>query len=156
MALTQNFKVNQLAKDLGIKTKDVMELLAAHGVQAKTQSALEPDEFGMLFNLLTKANQIEGIDDYIDGITYIPSAKKVEKKKPELKAEEEKPEPVGAITVYLNSKRTVLEPNYNNSPHEFLELMALADIDISNPPASGNMILTLNGKDASFTQCSDS
>lgn len=64
--------------------------------------------------------------------------------------EEEKPEPVGAITVYLNSKRTVLEPNYNNSPHEFLELMALADIDISNPPASGNMILTLNGKDASF------
>ena len=93
MALTQNFKVNQLAKDLGIKTKDVMELLAAHGVQAKTQSALEPDEFGLLFNLLTKANQIEGIDDYIDGITYIPSAKKVEEKEPEPKVEEKKPEP---------------------------------------------------------------
>ena len=92
MALTQNFKVNQLAKDLGIKTKDVMELLAEHGVQAKTQSALEPDEFGMLFNLLTKANQIEGIDDYIDGITYIPSTKK-EEAKPEPKAEEAKPEP---------------------------------------------------------------
>ena len=93
MALTQNFKVNQLAKDLGIKTKDVMELLAEHGVQAKTQSALEPDEFGMLFNLLTKANQIEGIDDYIDGITYIPSAKKEEAKPEPKKVEEVKPEP---------------------------------------------------------------
>lgn len=58
--------------------------------------------------------------------------------------------PEGAITVYLNSKRTVLEPRSDGSPHEFLELMALADIDISNPPPSGNMILTLNDKNASF------
>ena len=54
MALTQNFKVNQLSKDLGMKSKDVMEILAAHGVQAKTQAALEPDEFGVLFNIITK------------------------------------------------------------------------------------------------------
>ena len=33
---------------------------------------------------------------------------------------------------------------------EFIELMALADIDISDPPPSGNMILTLNGQNASF------
>ena len=88
MALTQNFKVNQLSKDLGIKSKEIMELLSSHGVQAKTtQSALEPDEFGLLLDKLTKKNQINGIDDYIDGITYIPSAKK-EEKKPEPKKEE--------------------------------------------------------------------
>ena len=88
MALTQNFKVNQLAKDLGVKSKEIMELLSAHGVQAKTtQSALEPDEFGLLLDKLTKKNQINGIDDYIDGITYIPSAKK-EEEKPEPKKEE--------------------------------------------------------------------
>ena len=28
--------------------------------------------------------------------------------------------------------------------------MALADIDIDNPPPSGNMITTINGKTASF------
>ncbi|MGN0666374.1 MAG: cell division protein FtsA [Huintestinicola sp.] len=56
----------------------------------------------------------------------------------------------GPITVILNGKPTKLEQRYDNSPHEFLELMALADIDISNPPPSGNMILTLNGKSASF------
>ena len=77
MALTQNFKVNQLSKDLGLKSKDLMEILAAHGVEAKTtQSALEPDEFGILLNVLTKENQINGIDDYLDGVTYIPSKKK--------------------------------------------------------------------------------
>ena len=102
MALTQSFKVNQLSKDLGMKSKDLMELLAAHGVQAKTQSALEPDEFGLLFNALTKENQITGIEDYIDGITAIPTKKKAEepkkeeaKAKPEVKAEpkvEAKPE----------------------------------------------------------------
>ena len=76
MALTQNFKVNQLSKDLGMKSKDLMEMLASHGIEAKTQSALEPDEFGLLLNTLTKENQISGIEDYIDGITYIPVKKK--------------------------------------------------------------------------------
>ena len=90
MALTQNFKVNQLSKDLGIKSKELMELLAAHGVQAKTQSALEPDEFGLLLNTLTKENQISGIEDYIDGITYIPVKKKAPAKA-EKPVEAEKP-----------------------------------------------------------------
>ncbi|MGN0638936.1 MAG: cell division FtsA domain-containing protein [Huintestinicola sp.] len=56
----------------------------------------------------------------------------------------------GSITVTLNGRRTHLDPRTDNSPHEFIELMALADIDISDPPPSGNMILTLNGQNASF------
>lgn len=56
----------------------------------------------------------------------------------------------GSITVILNGKPTFLEPRSDNSPHEFIELMALADINTDNPPPSGNMILTLNGQNASF------
>ncbi len=108
MALTQNFKVNQLSKDLGLKSKDVIDVLAAHGIQAKTQSSLEADEFSILLNALTKDNQISGIEDYLDGITYIPSkVKKTEEKPVEAEApavvetvkeekvavEEKKPEP---------------------------------------------------------------
>lgn len=52
--------------------------------------------------------------------------------------------------VTLNGKRIGLAPNPKNRPHEFIELMALADIDSDNPPPSGNMILTLNGKNVSF------
>ncbi len=52
--------------------------------------------------------------------------------------------------IILNGKSTVLEPRPNDLPHEFIELMAIADIDLDNPPKSGDMILTLNGKEASF------
>ena len=52
--------------------------------------------------------------------------------------------------VVLNGKSVVLEPRPNNAPHEFIELMAIADIDIDNPPPSGDMITTINGKAASF------
>lgn len=60
------------------------------------------------------------------------------------------PPSTGDITVFLNGKPTFLERRSDDSPHEFIELMALANIDTKNPPPSGNMILTLNGKNASF------
>lgn len=52
--------------------------------------------------------------------------------------------------IVLNGKTIDLEPRPATMPHEFIELMAIADIDLDNPPADGNMILTLNGKDVSF------
>lgn len=52
--------------------------------------------------------------------------------------------------IMLNGERTVLPPRPNNQPHEFIELMAIADIDLDNPPPSGDMILTLNGREVSF------
>lgn len=52
--------------------------------------------------------------------------------------------------VILNGRSIELPPRPNGAPHEFIELMALADIDIDNPPPSGNMITTVNGKNAGF------
>ncbi|MGN0608446.1 MAG: cell division protein FtsA [Oscillospiraceae bacterium] len=59
-------------------------------------------------------------------------------------------ESTAEFRVVLNGKSVVLEPRPNNAPHEFIELMAVADIDIDNPPPSGDMITTINGKAASF------
>lgn len=62
-------------------------------------------------------------------------------------------EPVTAAyecRIILNGRSVTLAPRPNNQPHEFIELMAIADIDLDNPPPSGDMILTLNGKDVSF------
>ena len=67
------FKVNQLAKDLGLKSKDIVDTLAKKGVTVKTQAALEVKEFDILFDTLTKEHQIKDIDSYIWGDTYIPS-----------------------------------------------------------------------------------
>lgn len=68
------FKVTQLAKDFGMKSKTITELMAAHGLECKTtQKTLTPEEFGIVFEALTKAKQIRNIDDYLFGDTYIPT-----------------------------------------------------------------------------------
>ena len=108
MAANNQFKINQLAKDMGLKGKELSDILTAKGFEVKAQASLEATEFDILMENLTRANQIENIYDYIDGVTFIPSKnkpaeeKKVEAKaeenksepkKPEVKAEEKKPEP---------------------------------------------------------------
>ena len=77
---TNLLKLNQLAKDMNMKTKDVVSILEEKGIAAKSQKPLEPAEFEVLFNALTMDNQISNIEDYLDGITYIPSKKKAASK----------------------------------------------------------------------------
>jgi len=79
-------KVNQLSKDLAMRSKDLAEMLAREGIEYKAQKVLEPNEFAVLFNTLTKDNQINGIEDYLDGITYIPKKEKTSEE-PQKKAE---------------------------------------------------------------------
>lgn len=70
-----------------------------------------------------------------------------------IQSEPEKPAPTeqnGNFYVVLNGKSVILPPRPNNAPHEFIELMSIADIDLDNPPPSGDMITTVNGKNASF------
>ncbi|MBQ8141495.1 MAG: translation initiation factor IF-2 [Clostridia bacterium] len=95
MANNPQFKVSQLAKDLNLKNKDVMEALAAKGITVKSaQANLEPAQFDILFESLTRDNQIDSIEKYMNGTTYIPSkkpkAEKAEQEKPAEKAEEPK------------------------------------------------------------------
>ena len=73
MAVTPQIKANQLAKDLNIKSKDMTDIMSSRGIELKAQKALEPAEFAVLFDAITSMHQIEGIDDYIDGLTFIPS-----------------------------------------------------------------------------------
>jgi cell division protein FtsA len=58
--------------------------------------------------------------------------------------------PLEEFRIVLNGRSITIPPRPNNAPHEFIELMAVADIDIDNPPPSGDMITTVNGKNASF------
>ncbi len=74
------FKINQMAKDMGLKSKELTDLLSAKGVSdVKTQKTLTEREFSLLMQSLTEANQVDNIFDYMDGITCIPSKKAAEK-----------------------------------------------------------------------------
>ncbi len=87
------FKVTQLAKDLGVKSKEITELMAARGLECKTtQKVLTPEEFGVVFEALTRAKQIKGIDDYLFGDTYIPTKAPAKAEKAPAKKEAEKAE----------------------------------------------------------------
>ena len=110
--INQQFKITKLAKDLGMKSKDLVELLAQNGIEAKTtQKALEPLEFDILFESLTQANQITDIGSYLDGVTYIPSKpKKVEKtEKAEKEEKAEKVEKVEKVQEAPKTEKTKTE-----------------------------------------------
>ena len=67
MIANQKYRINAMAKDFNLKSKDLIDLLAAHGIEGKTHMAvLEPHEFDLLFEELTKANQTESMVDYLD------------------------------------------------------------------------------------------
>ncbi|MBE6599352.1 MAG: hypothetical protein E7638_07930, partial [Ruminococcaceae bacterium] len=87
------FKISQLSKDLGMKTKELTSTLEEIGVKGKgTSAVLEPDEVNLLFEHLTKKNQIKDIDGYISGKTYIKvpdSPEKIAAKEAAAKAEAE-------------------------------------------------------------------
>ena len=128
MAVNPQFKVNQLAKDLGIKPKNIVDILADKKIEVKTQTNLEGEEFDLFFETLTRQHQIKNIEDYIDGVTYIPSKKKPvpkvetppvvkEEAKPEEKAPEkpaikaeEKPAAPAAKTPAAPSSQTAQAP----------------------------------------------
>ncbi len=66
------FKINQMAKDFGMKTKDLCSSVEKAGVAGKTTSAsLEPEEFNKFFEFITSNNQIKDMDGYLKGKTVI-------------------------------------------------------------------------------------
>ena len=108
MASNPQFKVNQLAKDLNVKSKDLTDILAAKGIAVKTQTTLEPAQFDVLFELLTRANQINGIEAYMNGETYIPVKEPQKETVQEKKAEPEKTvtAPAAPASLCISTTRT--------------------------------------------------
>jgi len=97
MAQNSMFKVSQLAKDLGMKNKEILTKIEDSGITVKSYMAtLEPEEFNQFFDALTRGSQLSDLDSYLTGKTAI-KRKKAEPKaeeKPAVKAEpkpEEKP-----------------------------------------------------------------
>ncbi len=75
------YRINRLAKDFNIKSKDIVDMLTAVGLEGKTHMAiLEPAEFNLFIETVTKNNQISNLDEYVKGEAKIP--RKTPKKAP--------------------------------------------------------------------------
>ena len=83
------YKIANLAKDLGLKANDLVKILKAHpGEGAVHTSAIDEDDFAVIFSVLTEENQISGLEDYLAGrVDVAPEHRPAPKKKPEPKPE---------------------------------------------------------------------
>ena len=82
---SKKYKVGELAKDFGLKNKDVIDLFAKHGLAGKSHTtALEDNEISLFLEALTQQNQVD-ITAYFKTFDDKKKAKKEEERK---KAEE--------------------------------------------------------------------
>ena len=65
MISSQKYRINSLAKDLGLKSKQLAGILP--GGDAGITHQLSPDEFGYVIDTLTASAHEVSIDDYIGG-----------------------------------------------------------------------------------------
>ena len=77
MINSPNSRISNMAKDFGVKSKTIIDILEAHGVAGKKNTAtLNEDEYGMVVEALTRDNQITNMTQYLAGEVDIPREKK--------------------------------------------------------------------------------
>ena len=84
-------KIAILAKDFNIKAKDILDLFKDTPVSKSAGASLEDAELDLFLDLLTKAHQLENLEDYVDGRAKIIVAKPKAEKKEAPKPVAEKP-----------------------------------------------------------------
>ena len=81
-------KISSLAKELGLKNKELLDVLGANGIEGKSHSAtLEPEEWGLIMDALTQRAQVDSIGDYLDKKVTVPAAEPKAETKKAAKAE---------------------------------------------------------------------
>ena len=91
---TKSTKITQITKDFAMKSKDVLEIFKSLGIEKKSGGSADDVEFARFFQKVTRENQIENIDEYLDGKATIripesekKAPEKTEAPKTEVKAE---------------------------------------------------------------------
>ena len=100
-----------------MKTKELSELFEGKGPELKSGQTMKPEEFDRVFEALTLKHQISGIEDYLDGITYIPS-KKPKAEKPAEPKEEKKETAAATEGVSSVAPKVAEAPKAQEKPEE--------------------------------------
>ncbi|MBR4292128.1 MAG: translation initiation factor IF-2 [Clostridia bacterium] len=92
MLSNTKYRINNMAKDLNLKSKDLVDMLTDKGFTGRTHMAvMEANDYSVLLNELTNAKQITSINDYLDGKVVIETPKPVEEQQPKEEAKKEEP-----------------------------------------------------------------
>lgn len=83
------YRVGEVAKDLGLQNKEVLDILSKHGGEnKKAMTALESGELDIIFETYTQNNSVKNFDDYFASATMPKEEPKPEVKKPARKPEQ--------------------------------------------------------------------
>ena len=59
------YKIHEVSKDFNVSSKDIINLLKEKlGVDKKSQTSLEDTELNLIFDHLTKQNEVKSFDEY--------------------------------------------------------------------------------------------
>lgn len=63
--MTNKYKISELAKDFGLTSKDIIKIIAEKtGADKKSGAALDEKEISLVFDTLTKQNEVKSFADY--------------------------------------------------------------------------------------------
>ena len=149
MLSEQKYRISNLAKDLELKNKDVIDILALYGIAVKSHAAVvEPGDFAVVINHLSGQKNFPGVDNYINGDVRIKDDDKmvtvaVKKEKPktegpkktETAPEEKKPENAEAKKA-PEKEKTGPKKDENKKPSDNKSAQTTAKADANgNSPA---------------------
>ena len=123
MSIILKYKVHDFAKDIGVKSNDIIELLNTFEAKERTHSAtLTLEEADFLLNHYTKSNQVDGFDEFLDSGKVKEEPKKEEAKKEEPK-EQKKPvsKEKKTPTSKIETKKTESSKVSENKPEKAQE-----------------------------------
>ena len=99
------YKVNEVAKDLGLNNKEIIEVLGKfYEEPKKAQTALDTKELDILFDVLTQENSVENFNSYF-AMKKVEEKKEEKAQKPAPKKEEKKAEPKKEEKVQKNAPK---------------------------------------------------
>ena len=103
-----------MAKDFGLPTKDVMEILTKYASAPKNHmQALTDGELSVIFDYLTQKNPVSGIQ-----VIYADTYKEEKKPEPEVKAEPAKPAQAAAAPQGRPQQGASSQAKQGNAPQQ--------------------------------------
>ena len=110
MINNQKYKINTMAKDLNMKSKDLLDLFTKLGMtDRKHSSVVETEEFNVVMEALTSKKQVANFDDYLAGKVTITQKKEVPAPKSE-PAKQESAKPAQNAPAKQPEKKDAVKP----------------------------------------------
>ena len=110
----EKYRVHEVAKDFGLPTKDVMEILTKYASAPKNHmQALTDGELSVIFDYLTQKNPVSGIQ-----VIYADTYKEEKKPEPEVKAEPAKPAQAAAAPQGRPQQGAASQAKQGNAPQQ--------------------------------------